>query len=75
LLRVIDTGSGIDDAIKNRLFEPFFTTKEVNQGTGLGLSISFGMINEMGGVLSLENSAHGGAVATITLPAAEPIDN
>ena len=72
LLRVVDTGSGIDDAVKNRLFEPFFSTKEVNQGTGLGLSISFGMINEMGGVLSLENNSDVGATATVSLPAADP---
>ena len=71
MLRVIDTGSGIDDAIKNRLFEPFFTTKDVNQGTGLGLSISFGMINEMGGVLSIENNSDGGAAAAISLPVAQ----
>ncbi len=71
ILRVIDTGSGIDEAIKNRLFEPFFTTKDVNQGTGLGLSISFGMINEMGGVLSIENNSDGGATAAISLPVAQ----
>jgi histidine kinase len=71
MLRVVDTGSGIDDAIKNRLFEPFFSTKEVNQGTGLGLSISFGMINEMGGVLSLENNSDVGATAVVSLPVAQ----
>lgn len=71
IISVVDTGSGIDDAIKNRLFEPFFSTKEVNQGTGLGLSISFGMINEMGGVLSLDNNRDVGATATISLPAAQ----
>lgn len=75
IIRLIDSGSGIDPVIKDRLFEPFFSTKEVNQGTGLGLSISFGLINEMGGVLSLDNNTDIGATATITLPAAaEPIN-
>src|SRR5260221_10935718 len=37
LLRIRDTGIGMDEQTQARLFEPFFTSKEGGQGTGLGL--------------------------------------
>src|SRR6185369_2574997 len=39
LIEVRDTGSGIPDALRERIFEPFFSTKAPGTGTGLGLSI------------------------------------
>ena len=44
VLKVIDTGTGMDPLVKPHLFEPFFTTKEVGKGTGLGLSIIYGIV-------------------------------
>lgn len=37
LVDITDDGSGIPEAIQDRIFETFFTTKEVGSGTGLGL--------------------------------------
>jgi signal transduction histidine kinase len=34
LISVLDTGSGIPEAIRSKIFDPFFTTKAVGQGTG-----------------------------------------
>jgi two-component system cell cycle sensor histidine kinase/response regulator CckA len=38
LVEVGDTGTGIPEAILDKIFDPFFSTKEVGKGTGLGLS-------------------------------------
>src|SRR6267143_2082203 len=38
LLKVSDTGTGMDSRVLERIFEPFYTTKEVGKGTGLGLA-------------------------------------
>ena len=70
-LWVEDNGGGIDPRLLERIFEPFFTTKAVGQGTGLGLSVSYGIINNMGGRLSVCNTGHG-ARFCVELPVVEP---
>ena len=44
VVRIRDTGTGIEEEHLTQLFDPFFTTKEVGEGTGLGLSVSYGLI-------------------------------
>ena len=68
-LWVEDNGGGIDPRLLERIFEPFFTTKPIGVGTGLGLSVSYGIIDNMGGHLSVRNSAEG-ARFCIELPIA-----
>ncbi len=51
---IIDSGTGVDAAIAERIFQPFFTTKAAGQGTGLGLSISKGIIEDHEGKLFLD---------------------
>ncbi|UMZ12777.1 PAS domain-containing protein [Pseudomonas sp. MPFS] len=58
-LWVEDNGGGIDPRLLERIFEPFFTTKPVGVGTGLGLSVSYGIIENMGGRLSVSNGQEG----------------
>jgi PAS domain S-box-containing protein len=67
-LTVVDSGPGIAPDDREQLFQPFFTTKP--SGLGLGLSICFSILRSHGGSLSLASAAAGGAIATITLPAA-----
>ncbi len=63
-----DSGPGFSDL--NRAFDPFFTTKPVGKGTGLGLSICYGIAQECGGDIVLQNKQPFGASVTIDLPAA-----
>ncbi|WP_240350689.1 sensor histidine kinase, partial [Pseudomonas viridiflava] len=58
-LVVQDNGGGIDPRLLERIFEPFFTTKPVGVGTGLGLSVSYGIVDQMGGQLSVSNVGEG----------------
>jgi C4-dicarboxylate-specific signal transduction histidine kinase len=67
---VTDTGPGIAENLLERLFQPFFSTKSAGKGLGLGLALSRDVVREMGGDLSAANGPDGGAVFTITLPAA-----
>jgi two-component system, NtrC family, sensor kinase len=67
---VKDSGPGIATDALPRIFDPFFTTKDVGQGTGLGLAITYGIIQEHGGTIAAANATAGGAVFTISLPAA-----
>ncbi|SPO68848.1 ATP-binding protein [Pseudomonas sp. JV241A] len=71
-LLVEDNGGGIEPRLLERIFEPFFTTKPVGVGTGLGLSVSYGIIDTMGGCLSVENGELG-ARFCIELPRAQII--
>ncbi|RZM79599.1 ATP-binding protein [Leptolyngbya iicbica] len=45
-VRIRDNGSGMDDAVQQKIFDPFYTTKPVGKGTGLGMSISYQIIVE-----------------------------
>jgi len=67
VIRITDTGAGIEAAILPYLFEPFFTTKDPGKGTGLGLAVSKAIIEEAGGSIKVE-SVKGRTVFSIELP-------
>ncbi|MBI1750279.1 MAG: PAS domain S-box protein [Acidobacteria bacterium] len=65
-----DDGPGIPPLILSRIFDPFFTTKRPGRGTGLGLSICMAIMREHGGNIEARTLAEGGALFTLTFPAA-----
>ena len=68
LIKVTDSGHGIDKKNLSRIFDPFFTTKPTGEGTGLGLSVSYGIIKNHGGDIAVESEIGKGSTFTMTLP-------
>ena len=69
-LSVGDRGPGVPEGIRPRIFDPFFTTKPTGVGTGLGLSICYRIAEKLGGRITYAPRPGGGALFTVTLPAA-----
>ena len=63
-----DSGTGMDELVKQKIFEPFFTTKDVGEGTGLGLSIVFRIIESHHGTIEVNSKLDFGTEFIITLP-------
>ena len=67
LIKVEDSGPGLDSVNLTRIFDPFFSTKP--GGLGIGLSICRSIIEAHEGRLWTEVSELGGAAFVFTLPA------
>ena len=68
ILEIADHAGGVPEAVIGRIFEPFVTTKSAGAGVGVGLSLCRGLIEKMGGQITVANR-NDGAVFTISLPA------
>ncbi|MDY6825318.1 MAG: response regulator [Thermodesulfobacteriota bacterium] len=74
-ITVSDTGEGIPKEIVNRIFEPFFSTKPPDKGTGLGLFVTRGIVNRLGGEISVNSAVGHGTTFTVRLPVCPPADD
>ncbi|MFF8946449.1 ATP-binding protein [Streptomyces sp. NPDC014864] len=72
LLRVTDTGAGVDPAHADLVFQRGFSTKPAGPGgRGLGLALVRQAVHRHGGTLSVAEAEEGGAVFEVRLPLAE----
>jgi two-component system, NtrC family, sensor kinase len=67
-IAVTDNGCGISAENLDKIFSPFFTTKPVGKGTGLGLSVCYGIIQNLGGTMTVQSAPGEGATFVIDLP-------
>ncbi|NOQ45998.1 MAG: PAS domain S-box protein [Desulfobulbaceae bacterium] len=70
-LIVKDTGAGIDEETLGRIFDPFFTTKSPGEGTGMGLSVVHGIVQDLGGDISVQSTPGEGTEFRVLLPVAK----
>jgi PAS domain S-box-containing protein len=71
VLRVSDTGVGMDRETQRHLFEPFFTTKG-SAGTGLGLATVRDIVQGYGGRIDVVSRPGEGTEFAIALPCVAP---
>ena len=66
MIKVADSGEGVQEVLMEKIFEPFFTTKK--GGSGIGLSLCQRIIDEHGGTIEARSSGLGGIEFKIRVP-------
>ncbi|RRJ67777.1 response regulator [Paenibacillus oralis] len=76
VIRVSDTGIGMDEATVSRIFQPYEQGAEQAEtnaaGFGLGLTITKRLVELHGGELTVSSAPNAGSVFRFTLPVADP---
>lgn len=68
VIRVSDSGQGMDEATRARIFEPFFTTRADAGGSGVGLAVVNGIVERAGGFVRVESEPGRGTRMSLYLP-------
>jgi len=74
LVRIQDSGAGIEREHLHRIYDPFFTTKTkphegAHKGTGLGLAVTYGIMQEHAGKIHVESELGVGTAFQLEFPA------
>ncbi|REJ77362.1 MAG: PAS domain S-box protein [Acidobacteria bacterium] len=68
VIRISDTGEGIDPDNLSKIYDPFFTTKGVGSGTGLGMAVSYGIVQEHSGSIDVISEKGVGTTFELVFP-------
>jgi len=68
VIKISDSGLGIEKEHLSKIFDPFYTTKPVGKGMGLGLSAVYGTIQSHKGAITVESNPGKGTSFHIYLP-------
>jgi len=70
-IEIKDNGTGISDAMIEKIFDPYFTTKHkssMHNGTGLGLFIAHQNMQDHDGTIEVKSVVNKGTTFILTLP-------
>jgi PAS domain S-box-containing protein len=68
VVRVSDTGVGIEPRLLPRIFDPFFKTRASGEGAGLGLAIAHNLVRRVGGDIRVTSEPGEGSTFDVILP-------
>ena len=68
LLTISDTGQGMKATTIKRIFDPYYTTKDKGKGTGLGMAVVHGIVNRLGGTITVTSEVGVGSTVHVYLP-------
>lgn len=69
VLKIQDTGEGMDEETRQHIFEPFYSTKKQGSGAGLGLATVYEIVNAHGGEVTVRSKQGEGTTFDVFLPA------
>jgi PAS domain S-box-containing protein len=70
VVRIVDTGPGMSDELRERVFDPFVTTKSA--GTGLGLAIVRRLLELQSASVEVESTSAKGTTMRVSMPTEPP---
>lgn len=74
-ISIQDTGNGITPQNMDRIFDPYFTTKPTGKGAGMGLAVVHGIVQNIGGMITVESIFGEGTIFRVWLPQIENKNN
>ena len=73
MLRIADSGCGMDAATLDHIYDPFFTTKETSGSTGLGLTVVHGIVQSHAGMIDVQSAPGEGTTFIVYFPITDQV--